>query len=481
MAYSIAYGSETRFEREEVIEELKSILGSRVSVLETDRLLAGKDWWPITGSWMVKGKMPSLPDAVVWPESTEEISQILKIASSCRVPVIPYGEGSGVLGGVVAVQGGIVIDMKRMNHLLGIDEISHLATVETGINGEVLERELNTRGYTLRHVPQSVRCSTVGGWVSCRAAGQFSTKYGKIEDMLLGLEAVLPDGSVYKNTIAPRTATGPRLDQLFLGAEGTFGVVTKAVLRIWPIPEAQRFNSFAFPSLESGLAAIRDILQQNIKPAVVRLYDAPETGHHFPDMPELSGKLMLVLVMEGIQEMVEVENRVCERVCQKWGAESCGKAPVEHWFKSRFNVSLSSPLIQNGAIVDTIEVSSTWTNIAAVYEATTTALKEIPGTVLVGGHFSHAYTDGACLYLTVVGVPQKDAEEYYRLIWDKAMLATREAGGSISHHHGVGLNRGRFMENEHGQAGMKVLQEIKRALDPDNIMNPGKLGLGREA
>lgn len=463
--------------REKCIAELSARFGPRCSRSESERLLVGKDFWPITGRWLMNGTVPSLPDAVVWPESTEEVSEIIQIANRWAVPVIPFGEGSGVLGSVVAVRGGIVIDMKRMNRILALNEKDLLLTVETGINGAVLERKLNERGYTLRHIPQSVRASTVGGWIACRAAGQFSTKYGKIEDMMVGVEAVLPDGSIYRNVIAPRTAAGPRMDQLFLGAEGTLGVVTQTVLRIWPVPEAQALRSFAFENIENALEAVRLLLQKHINPAVVRIYDAAETDHHFKQIEAAKDRVMLILIMEGIPEMVTAENAVAERVCTELGGLDCGEEPIQHWFHSRFNVSISSHLIQHGAVVDTIEVAAPWSRIAEVYHANIEALKAIPGTLMAGGHFSHVYTDGACLYMSVVGMPEEDQEGYYRKIWDTAINSTSAHGGTIAHHHGIGLNRARFMIDEHGPAGMQMLSSIKKALDPHNLMNPGKLGL----
>lgn len=476
--YEVAFKPEGQLiNLESCIKDLRQFLNDRVSVEECERLLSGRDWWPLGWMWLMKGKVPSVPDVVVWPNSTEEVAQVVKTANWWGIPVTPFGEGSGVLGGVVPVKGGIVLDMKRMNRVVEIDEKSLLVTVETGINGVVLERKLNAKGYTLRHVPQSVRASTVGGWVACRAAGQFSTKYGKIEDILVGIEAVTPNGAVYRNTIAPRTAAGPRVDQLFLGAEGTLGVVTKAVLHIWPLPEAKALRSFTFATVDDALEAVREIMRSHIRPAVVRIYDAGETEHHFKDVPEAHERVMLVLVMEGLPEMVAAENSVAERFCLKWGGVDCGEGPVQHWFESRFNISLSSNLLQNGVVLDTMEVSATWTHITNLYHQVIKNLKEIPGTIMAGGHFSHVYPDGACLYLTVIGAPQEDPEGYYKKVWDTAMNTTHECGGTMAHHHGVGLNRARFMIDEHGDVGIKLLQSIKQAWDPHNILNPGKLGL----
>lgn len=482
MLYTIGFKKkQSPAELNEALAKLQKIFGPRFSTVEADRILNGKDFWPLTNIWFMEGIVASLPDAVIWPESAEEVAEIVKIARRYKIPVIPFGEGSGVLGGITAVNGGIVIDMKRMNHIISIDEESLLLTVETGINGEVLERKLQEKGFTLRHTPQSVRCSTVGGWISCRAAGQFSTKYGKIEDMLVGLQAVLPDGSIYQNTVAPRTATGPHIAQLLLGAEGTLGVVTRAVFKIWRLPEKQIGRSFVFPTIEDALSAVREILQSNIKPAVVRIYDAGETQLHFKEIEMAQGKIMLVLIMEGTEKLAALENEIAQACCEKRQGVDCGPEPVADWFKTRFNVSISSHLIQNGLVFDTIEVAAAWSKIAPLYYEVIRALKAVPKTIVAGGHFSHVYHDGACLYLSVVGMPDAaDKEAYYHQIWDTAIKTTMDMGGTCSHHHGIGLNRARFLRQELGEAGFNTLKAIKKALDPDNIMNPGKLGLGGE-
>lgn len=482
MPYVIGFeNKQTPAGLQDALVKLQKLLGLRFSAAEADRILAGKDFWPLTNLWFMEGKAASLPDAVVWPESTAEVAEIVKIARHYKVPLIPFGEGSGVLGGITAVNGGIVMDMKRMNRIIEIDQESLLLTVETGINGEVLERKLQEKGFTLRHTPQSVRCSTLGGWISCRAAGQFSTKYGKIEDMLCGLQAVLPDGSIYQNTITPRSATGPRIDQLLLGAEGTLGVITRAVLKIWRLPEKQIGRAFAFSTVEDALTAVREILQSNIKPAVVRIYDAAETQLHFKDIEAARDRVMLVLVMEGTEKLAAVENEIAQEYCEKWQGIDCGPEPVADWFRTRFNVSLSSHLIQNGLVYDTIEIAAPWSKIAPLYHEVIKALKEVPKTIAAGGHFSHVYHDGACLYLSVAGMPDAaDKEVYYHQLWDAAMNTTMAMGGTISHHHGIGLNRSRFMRQELGEAGLSMLKAVKKALDPDNIMNPGKLGLGGE-
>jgi len=456
--------------------EASEIVGAEnVSANSADLLSACRDYWPVSSIWMTEGLVPALPQLVVRPKSTEEVSRLLALANREKIPVTPYGEGSGALGGVIPLKGGVTMDLKRMNQIRVIDDKNLLVTVECGLNGALYEEQLNRAGYTGGHFPQSLRCSSVGGWLSCRAAGQFSTRYGKIEDMTVALEAVLPDGTIFKGRSVPRTSTGPRVDLFMLGSEGTMGIITSAALRIWPLPEKRHLASYTFENLEDGLEAIRSFMRAGARPAVVRLYDAQETGNHFPELGDK--RCALIILIEGSAKIVEAEASVIEDCVQSRGAENAGSEPVEHWLKKRFDISVASMLFQKGAVLDTIEVSTNWHNARSTYLAMQEALLGVEGTMLASGHYSHVYPEGAALYMTTVGFPGKDKITYYKKIWQAAMKSCLAEGAAFSHHHGVGLHRGLWMAEEHGK-GFEVLQKIKKALDPHNIMNPGKLGLG---
>ena len=459
-------------------EKFRSIVGSEgVSAGGADRLATCRDYWPMGTLWFLEGKAPALPDLVVWPRSSSEVAAVLKLAAENNIPVTPYGEGSGALGGAVPLQGGIALDMKRMNRVLKLDRDNLMVTVEPGLNGSRYEEYLNRHGYTGGHFPQSLRCSTVGGWVACRAAGTFSTRYGKIEDMVVSLEAVLPDGKVIRGRKLPRTSTGPRVDHLFIGSEGTLGVITAITLRIWPYPEKRIYCSYTFETIERALEAIRRLVQAGARPAVARLYDPAETAHHFPDCEAAAGRVILVLLFEGDAGIIAAEEQLAAKLAREEGGLAAGPEPVEHWLETRFNVGLASKLFRQGAVVDTIEVSTNWTNAAPLYHAMQKAILAVEGTALASGHYSHVYPEGAALYLTLVGFPAGDKREYYRRLWGAAMESCLSLGGAISHHHGVGLHRGLWMAQEHGKA-LEALRMIKEALDPQGIMNPGKLGLG---
>ncbi len=455
-------------------DEVSPIIGiDNVSSNHIDLLSTCRDYWPVNSIWMLEGAVPALPQLVIWPQTTEEVSRALALAHERRIPVVPYGEGSGALGGVVPLRGGIMVDLKRMNRIRNLDQENLLVTVECGLNGAIYEEQLNRSGYTGGHFPQSLRCSTVGGWLACRAAGQFSTRYGKIEDMAVSTEAVLADGTIFRGRSVPRTSTGPRVDQFLIGSEGTLGIITAATLRIWPLPEKRHLASYTFDQLADGLEAIRLFMRAGVRPAVVRLYDGQETGNHFPALGDQ--RCVLILLIEGAAKIVDAEAEVIEQYVLDHGAVDTGPEHVEHWLETRFNISAASRLLQKGAVLDTIEVTTNWHNAHSTYLAMQEALNGVEGTMLASGHWSHVYPEGAALYITVVGFPGDDKITYYKKFWQAAMAACLAEGAAISHHHGIGLHRGQWMAAEHGK-GLEVLGLIKDALDPHGIMNPGKLG-----
>jgi len=263
--------------KKDIYEKLVKLIGpKKVSNKIPDLISYSHDYWPISLHWLMEGKVPALPDIVVFPESTEDVVKILEFTYNEDIPVYAYGGGTGVLGGTVPEYGGIVIDLKRLRHIK-INANDLIVEVGSGTNGMILEQYLNKHGFTLGHFPQSLYGSTVGGWISTKAIGQFSTKYGGIEDMLLGLEVVIPPGRVLNFKPNPRAAVGPDLKKLFIESEGMFGIITNAYLKIWPYPEKRVLLSFVSNSLEDSLDSVKNILQRGAKPAVVRIYDKVET------------------------------------------------------------------------------------------------------------------------------------------------------------------------------------------------------------
>jgi alkyldihydroxyacetonephosphate synthase len=319
--------------------------------------------------------------------------------------------------------------------------------------------------------------STVGGWLACRGAGQYSTRYGKIEDMVLGLEIVLADGRIVRTEgHGPRAATGPNLTQLFVGSEGTLGVITEARLRIHPLPPAQERRAFGFTSFEAGLDACRRIMRRGATPAVLRLYDEAESARNF----EQGGTNVLIVLDETDPALLAATLAIVDDACTTAGAVVLDEAFVERWLAHRNDVSALAPLWRAGVVVDTAEISGSWSVLPALFADVVAALTNIDGTLAASAHQSHAYTDGACLYFTFAGKgPEGDAawrEHYYRQAWDAVTNATLAHGAAISHHHGIGLNRSRFLPRALG-SGFDVLVGLKQTFDPVGILNPGKLGL----
>jgi alkyldihydroxyacetonephosphate synthase len=457
------------------------LAASGAEVLDDDavRAEAGRDWWPLAIAWAAHGTVPQRPAVVVRPTTTEQISVILAACNEAIVPVTPIAGRSGVCGGSIPVFGGVALDLTSFDGVLGVDETSLTADVRVGTFGPDLEAALGAvgSGYTLGHWPQSMDLSTVGGWLACRGAGQYSTRYGKIEDMVLGLEVVLADGRVVRTEgHGPRAATGPNLTQLFVGSEGTLGVITEARLRIHPLPPAQGRRAFGFTSFAAGLAACRKILRRGATPAVLRLYDEVESARTF-DQPDTN---VLVVLDETDPGLLAATLAIVDDECAAGaGAHALDVALVERWLGHRNDVSALAPLWRAGIVVDTAEISGAWAALPGLFEEVVSSLRALEGTLAASAHQSHAYSDGACLYFTFAGRgPDDDAwrERYYRQAWDTVTDATLRHGAAISHHHGIGLNRSRFLPRALG-SGFEVLAGLKESFDPVGILNPGKLGL----
>jgi len=514
----------------ELVEAFAAIVGrDHVAFGPAARTAYSRDLWPRTTLQMEGGEFEYPPLLVVWPGSVEEVRAAVLEAMKQNLPVVPYGAGSGVAGGAAPSQGGVVLDLKRLDQVLYLDEVSHLVTAEAGIVGEIFERELNRRGFTLGHFPSSIYCSSLGGWLAARSAGQLSAKYGKIEDMVKSLQVVLPDGRLLETLTVPRVAGSPDWNQVFVGSEGTLGVITRATLRVWPYPASRRFQAFLFPSISSGLQAFREMLQSDLRPAAMRLYDPVDTffsgkaktmehalpaeeparrsleeishdeGRHrekkdrlgylprrlmpFLFQPRLVNLLLdrpkvckMVLTFEGEPEITALELAQAQRIGAKLLAKDLGEGPARHWWEKRYQVSYAmSVAFDLGLFADTIEVATLWENLENLYQAIRQAIQPH---AFVMAHFSHAYPQGCSIYFTFSagGRTLKQRIERYDRIWEAALNACVETGGTITHHHGVGLLKAKWLKKEQGGAH-PILLGLKQTLDPKGLMNPGKLGI----
>ena len=519
----------TRMVSDGILNAIRAAVGiDGVSNLAADLRIYSADLWPRLNILKLHGKPTgTVPDAVVWPRSSEAVGKVLAICSEAGIPVIPFGGGSGVCGGTLPVQGGVTLDLKRMNRIVEVDELSMSVDVEAGMIGQHLETALNERGYTLGHFPSSIMCSTVGGWVATRSAGQFSSRYGKIEDMVLALEMGLSDGSVVMLEGTRTHLSEPDFPQLFLGSEGTLGVVTRIRLRVYPAPSTRRFGGFRFMDVVAGLEAMRNIMQSGLRPAVMRLYDpldtlvnsfSKATGSNHPSEPEpalfeqllkktlgmdikdlssaLTGPLLknflahpaliqhaldlaplsclLVVGFEGdSQRTRENIEQATEQAARATGRE-LGPGPGEHWMAHRYSVSFKlSKVFGQGAFAETLEVAGLWRDVPAIYRA---VRKAVMNRVSVMAHFSHAYREGCALYFTFSGYDSNGSRmvDLYDSVIRRALSAAMAAGATVSHHHGIGVMKRAYMPNEY-RGGERLFWAVKLALDPYGIMNPGKV------
>jgi alkyldihydroxyacetonephosphate synthase len=449
---------------------------ARIDTGEQATADAGRDWWPLAIAWAAQGVLPALPAAVARPSTAGEVAAVLQVCHDLRLPVTAFAGRSGVCGASVPVFGGVSLDMTGLEGVVAVDDTSLLVDVRAGTYGDTLEETLRTgHGLTLGHWPQSILLSTVGGWVACRGAGQYSTRYGKVEDMVTGLEVALADGRLIRTGgRAPRAACGPDLTQLFVGSEGTLGIITAVRLRAHPQPVTDRRAAYRFFEFAAGLDACRRIVQRGATPAVLRLYDEVEARRSF----EVDEGAVLIVLDEGDPVVIDAVLAVVGEECA--AADEIGDALVERWLEHRNVLPPLESLVRAGIVADTIEIAAAWSALPGIYRRAVDELAAVPGTIAASAHQSHAYTDGACLYFTFAGRPPGPGpdgiEDYYRRAWDAVIGATTRAGGALSHHHGVGINRGRYLA-DYLDGGFEVLAAVKAALDPHGILNPGKLGL----
>ncbi|MGH2776509.1 MAG: FAD-binding oxidoreductase [Actinomycetota bacterium] len=462
-----------------IVEQLTSLLGpGRISVDPVDLDAHARDWSPRALLARRAGDTPSSPVVVVRPGDADEVARLLGWAEKTSTPVVPFGGGSSVVQGIEG-RGHVVADLSGLDHIADVDAKSRLVTVGAGVTGPRLRAALERSGFMLGHEPQSHDISTVGGWVATRACGQLSAGYGGIEKLVAGLEAVLAGGRTIVSKVAPRRSTGPDLGALIIGSEGTLGIVTEVTLRVSPIPEKRADACVRFDHMRDAIAACRALAQSSLAPTLVRAYDAEDSvlltmGLDDPPMGPL-----LLMSFDGDDADARVESAVALT-----NGERLSHSIVEHWWNNR-NAAVDeymrnmsgAGLLGPHAMLDTMEVAGTWTVLRDLYHSMKDHLAEHADFVTC--HVSHIYPDGACLYFTLAKTCSDDHEAAAsnEKWWEVGMATCLEAGGTISHHHGIGRLRARWLPDELG-VSFEVLRAVKGALDPRGIMNPGALGLG---
>lgn len=451
-------------------------VADRVQTAREDVIAGTRDWWARSMVAETAGR-PATPEAVIVHVSTvEQVQAVMRIAHRHAIPVTVAGGRSNVTGAALPVRGGIVLDVCQLNRLIDFDAESQIVQVEAGMFGDVFEETIQGRyGMTMGHWPSSFGISTVGGWVACRGAGQLSTRYGKIEDMVFSMDVVLADGRLVTVGGYARAAMGPDLLQLFVGSEGTLGIIVRIRFKLHRLPDYGKAIAYEFGSFAQGLEACRQIMQQGANPAALRLYDALESGVQF-NRPNTH---VLMIADEGAPEMVDAVMAICARVCRQQGTELDGAAILERWLDTRYLTGKSAEGFKKspGFVADTLEMCGPWKDLPAIYDEVVAAIAAVPGTLAGSAHQSHAYVDGACLYFSLRGeVEVGRRAQWYRAAWDAANAVLLRYNATLSHHHGVGLLRAPYMADALGTA-FALLQAVKQTLDPKNILNPGKLGL----
>ncbi len=466
-----------------VLSELGDVVGpEHVSTRATDRLVYSTDWSWMPQMWLDRGQEPLAPDVIVHPASPQEISDILKIANVYRIPVIPWGGGSGTQGGTLPIFGGIMLDVKRLDRIFEIDQKALTVRAQAGINGSQLEWALNEHGLTLPHYPASANAATLGGYLAARGSGVISTKYGKAEDLVLSIEAVLPDGTVMRTPPVRSHASGPGLLNFLVGSEGTLGVITEATMQIEHLPETRMFRAVLFENLANALEAGRRIMTRRLDPLVVRLYDPASTVSLIKRVLglDLEGAYM-VLGFDGDKEIAALQEARALDFCFELGARDLGREPGEEWWEHRYDFYYPPLGFSLPKMYGTIETVCTFSNIERLYYAKKQAIEEgfADWRARYIAHFSHWFPWGVMVYdRFIIEEPPLDpheAMELHNRVWGAAVRASLANGGVLNEHHGVGLKLARFMREQYG-AGFPALDALKHALDPRGIMNPGKLG-----
>lgn len=473
-----------------------------------DLAAASRDLWPLGTLERVLGRSGPVPERVFWPANADEVAVVLREAAARGVAVVPYGAGSGVCGGARALRDAWTLDTKALDGIGPIDEARREVTVGAGVNGQILEDYLAKRGYTCGHSPSSIGCSTVGGWAAARGAGQFSSRHGVFEDMIVAIDAVTPaQGRIRlgEDGDAPEAWL-----PLLLGAEGTLGVITSVTIRISPLPERRWLRGYLFPDVAAALDAMRRLMQGELWPAVLRLYDPVDTriggatrpkGHapsrHWLEeglslldrvpglrarslalplgLPGLINRLLdgmaegcLVIVgWEGSAAVVDAAVAAAAEIFA--GATDLGAEPGERWYGSRHAVSYKlMPIFERGGFADTMEVAGPWSVLPGVYDAVREAVS--PHAVVMA-HASHAYPEGGSWYFSFAG--RGDIDVYQR-VWAAGLAAAVGAGATCTHHHGVGDLKRAAASAEAGPA-RRWWRAAKATMDPAGVMNPGRL------
>ncbi len=432
------------------------------------------------------GDASAAPDAVITPASHEEVLGLLEICSEERVAVVPFGGGTSVVGGLEPrrddFQATLALDLGRLDRLLALDRVSRTATLEAGVRGPAAEALLSARGYTLGHYPQSFEYASLGGFAATRSSGQASAGYGRFDERVVGLSVATPRGTIELGR-APKSATGPDLRQLFLGSEGAFGVITAVTVEVAPLPAARVYEGWYLDCFSAGLEALRQLAQDGPLPTLLRLSDEAETALNLARPSHLGAGgpagCLAITGYEGSEPEVAARRRATGAKLRALGAVLDREAGAQ-WVADRYRGPyLRDAMLDAGALVETLETATFWSRLEPLYAAVKTAITDRLGELgtppIVLCHVSHVYRSGASLYFTVAAAQHADPVAQWRSAKVAASDAILAAGGSISHHHGVGTDHREHYARELGPLGTEIVKALKTTCDPAGILNPGVL------
>lgn len=485
------FGSSSKILSAADVDALVDALGSH---LASDQIVSGENArkrYPGDQSWLTAiyarhGKPLNRPDVVVIPTSTEQVSAVMSVAYEKEVPVTPLGGASGVQGAANANCGGIQIDLSKMDKVRHLDLKSLTCTVEPGLLVKGFEEWLNEQGLSFTHYPASAEWASVGGSVAARGSGVLSTKYGNIQDHVLSLEVVLPNGDVVQLPDVPKHGTGPEVTQLFVGSEGTLGIITAVRVKLRTLPVKRAFRVFAFNGLGQGIEAGRQIMVSGLRPPVMRLYDRDATRNSLDRAVRagLQTETMIIMTDGDHERMVDLEAQLCAEICLAQGGEELDSSIGQKWWDHRYDFYHPPHAPELPQIWCTVDAVSDYARIEDLYKRVTAAVRgsiDPKWNLTLKTHLSHWFDWGSMIYPRFI-IPEgpsdlESAVELHDNVIRAASIAALEAGGVLNDHHGVGMRLAPFMKDQFGQEGMRLLRGIKRGIDPKNILCPGKLDI----
>lgn len=455
-----------------------------------------------------RGDLGRLPDVIVYPESEDDVVAIMTVALDHDAVVIPFGGGTNISESLEPPRGEtrtvISVDMRRMNALIEIDEVSRLARVEAGVLGPHLEEQLNARGWTFGHFPDSFSYSTLGGWIATRSSGMQSDKYGDIAEMTKGLRVVTPTGVLVTRPV-PSKATGPDVNQMILGSEGRLGIITEATVQVHRAPAERKILGYLFPDWYGAIAAMAEISESEASPSVTRVADPKETQFSFATKKpgnavdkyssaalkeylrrfkhyDMERACLSFVGYEGTGKHVKLQKKLVGDIVSKHNGICIGSSPGELYDQKKFDTPyIRDHLLNYGGLADVSETAAPWSVLPTLYDgvidAANKAFEELDVAGWIMCHLSHSAHAGACLYFTFAfkGSEKLDVLEQYATVKDAIQQAFIDLGGTLSHHHAVGLAHSAWLEQDISAPGVHLIRTLFDGVDPGRQLNPGKI------